>query len=207
MEQFIGQFGYVAVGLLIFLEGVFPPIPSEVILPMAGFLTVSSALTLPGVVLAATIGSLASAYMLRAIGCALSAERLRALVQTKPARVLGFKLSDIDRVVGWFEKRGALSVLVCRWVPGVRSLISIPAGTARMNIGLFTLYTLVGSLVWNMLLCGLGAAAGDSWGHVAQNAEHVTTLMKYGVIGICGLGIIWWIVTRTLPALRDSDAR
>ena len=169
--DFISQFGYFAVGALIFIENVFPPIPSEVILPLSGFFTTTTDMVLPLVVIAATIGSVTGAFILYGIGYVLNRERLMRFFNTKPMRLLGFKGTDIASAIDWFDRKGQASVLICRCVPVVRSLISIPAGVSRMNVAKFTLFTLLGSAVWNTVLCTLGAAAGSAWQTVSEQAE------------------------------------
>lgn len=206
MEAFIDQFGYLAVGALILIENVFPPIPSEVILPLSGFLTTTSHLTLPGAIVAATAGSVLGAFILYGIGRVISRERLVAFFETRPMRLLGFTGADVERVVGWFETRGQLSVLLCRCVPGARSLISIPAGTARMGVGRFTLYTLAGSLLWNTVLCGLGVAAGDAWHNVAGSVAWASDVLKLAVVALLVAGACWWVVRRAVPAWREDRA-
>ena len=206
MEAFIDQFGYLAVGALILIENVFPPIPSEVILPLSGFLTTTSHLTLPGVILASTVGSVLGAVLLYGIGRMISREGLVAFFESRPLRLLGFKGSDVERVVGWFETRGQVSVLLCRFVPGVRSLISIPAGTARMGLVRFTLYTLVGSLLWNTVLCTLGAAAGDTWHAVSGSVAWASDVVKLVIAVVLAAGACWWLVRRAIPAWRAERA-
>lgn len=204
MEGFLNQFGYLAVSALIFLENVFPPIPSEVILPLSGFLSTTSAMTLPGVIIAATVGSLTGAFVLYGIGRALSRDRLVSFFETRPMRLLGFKGEDITRVVDWFDRRGQVTVLVCRCVPGLRSLISIPAGTARMSLARFTLYTTLGSLAWNTLLCWLGASAGGAWRQVSANVSYASDIVYVTLaIGIVAF-IVWWFVHRAIPVWRES---
>ena len=131
---FMLQFGYLAVSALIFLENVFPPIPSELILPLAGFFSNAGALWLPFAILAATAGSLAGAYVLYAIGTVLDEKRMERLLSSRPARLLGFEKGDVQAAFGWFETKGAKTVFICRCVPVVRSLISIPAGMSHMGI-------------------------------------------------------------------------
>lgn len=206
MEAFIDQFGYLAVGALILIENVFPPIPSEVILPLSGFVTTTSHLTLPGVILASTVGSVLGAFLLYGIGRMISREGLVAFFESRPLRLFGFKGSDVERVVGWFETRGQVSVLLCRFVPGVRSLISIPAGTARMGLVRFTLYTLVGSLLWNAVLCTLGAAAGDAWRNVAGSVAWASDVVKLVIAVVLAAGACWWLVRRAIPAWRAERA-
>lgn len=206
MEAFISQFGYIAVASLIFLETVFPPIPSEVILPLAGALTITSGMTLPGVVIAATLGALAGAFILYGVGRVLSRERLIRFFETRPLRLLGFRGADVERVVGWFERRGQVTVLICRCVPGIRSLISIPAGTARMGMVRFVVYTVVGSAAWNTLLCTLGAAAGSAWQRVSDQVSWVSDIVTYALAALVVAAVVWWVVRRALPVWREGRA-
>ena len=199
----INQFGYFGVWFLIFFENVFPPIPSELILPLSGFFTTSTSLTLPGVIIAATVGSVTGAFILYGVGRLLSRERLMTFFGTRPMRLLGFKPDDIASAVDWFDRKGQVTVLICRCIPIVRSLISIPAGTAKMSVVKFTLYTLVGSAVWNTILCSLGAAAGSAWETVTEQAEWVSDVVKYVIIAIVVIAVVFWVVKRILPALRD----
>ncbi len=200
----ISQFGYIGVWFLIFFENVFPPIPSELILPLSGFFTTTTDLTLPGVIIAATIGSITGAYILYGVGRLLSRERLMTFFGTRPMRLLGFKPEDISSAVDWFDRKGQVTVLICRCIPVVRSLISIPAGTAKMGVVRFSLYTLVGSAVWNSVLCSLGAAAGSAWETVTAQAEWVSDIVKYVIIAIVVVAVIFWVVKRIIPALREQ---
>lgn len=199
----ISQFGYIGVWFLIFFENVFPPIPSELILPLSGFFTTTTELTLPGVIIAATIGSVTGAYILYGVGRILSRERLMTFFGTRPMRLLGFKPDDIASAVDWFDRKGQATVLICRCVPIVRSLISIPAGTAKMSVVRFSLYTLLGSAVWNTILCSLGAAAGSAWETVTAQAEGVSDVVKYVIIALVAVAVVWWVVKRILPAVRE----
>ena len=200
----ISQFGYFGVWFLIFFENVFPPIPSELILPLSGFFTTTTELTLPGVIIAATVGSITGAYILYGVGRILSRERLMAFFGTRPMRLLGFKPEDIASAVDWFDRKGQATVLICRCIPVVRSLISIPAGTAKMNVLKFSLYTLLGSAVWNSILCSLGAAAGSAWETVTAQAEWVSDMVKYVIIAIVVVAVVFWVVKRILPAIREG---
>ena len=200
----ISQFGYIGVWFLIFFENVFPPIPSELILPLSGFFTTTTELTLPGVIVSATVGSVTGAFILHGVGRILSRERLMAFFGTRPMRLLGFKPEDISSAVDWFDRKGQVTVLICRCIPVVRSLISIPAGTAKMNVLKFSLYTLLGSTVWNTILCSLGAAAGSAWETVTVQAEWVSDVVKYVIIAIAIVAVIFWVVKRILPALREG---
>lgn len=199
----ISQFGYIGVWFLNFFENVFPPIPSELILPLSGFFTTTTELTLPGVIIAATIGSVTGAYILYGVGRILSRERLMTFFGTRPMRLLGFKPDDIASAVDWFDRKGQATVLICRCVPIVRSLIFIPAGTAKMSVVRFSLYTLLGSAVWNTILCSLGAAAGSAWETVTAQAEWVSDVVKYVIIALVAVAVVWWVVKRILPAVRE----
>lgn len=203
----ISQFGYIGVWFLIFFENVFPPIPSELILPLSGFFTTTTELTLPGVIIAATIGSVTGAYILYGVGRILSRERLMTFFGTRPMRLLGFKPDDIASAVDWFDRKGQATVLICRCVPIVRSLISIPAGTAKMNMVRFALYTLVGSLVWNAILCTLGFWAGGAWEQITAQAEWVSDVVKVVIIVVAVGVVAWWVKFRILPARAEQKRR
>ncbi len=157
------QFGYLAMFLLITLENLLPPIPSEVILLFGGVLTAQMDLTLGGMLLAATAGSLAGAVALYEIGAELPVQKLDSLLGR-----LGFKKGDLERALAWFRRYDRRAVFLCRFVPVVRSLISIPAGMERMPLARFLCYTAAGSTVWNLVLLNLGRLAGDSWGTVLE---------------------------------------
>ena len=204
---FINQFGYFAVAALILLENVFPPIPSELILPASGFLATQTSLKLPLVIVAATAGSVIGAYILYGVGRLLSQERLETFFDTKPMRVLGFHADDVAKAIGWFERRGQATVLICRCIPVVRSLISIPAGTAKMNMVRFALYTLVGSLVWNAVLCTLGFWAGDAWESITAQAEWVSNAVEVAIVVIAVVAVAVWVKVRMIPAMRENKGK
>ena len=155
-------------------------------------------------IIAATVGSVTGAYILYGVGRILSRERLMTFFGTRPMRLLGFKPEDISSAVDWFDRKGQATVLICRCIPVVRSLISIPAGTAKMNVLKFSLYTLLGSAVWNTVLCSLGAAAGSAWETVTEQAEWVSDVVKYVIIAIVVVAVIFWVVKRIIPALREG---
>ena len=205
--DFISQFGYLAVAGLILFENVFPPIPSELILPLSGFFTTTTEMTLPGVIVAATTGSVLGAFILYGIGRLLSRERLTRFFETRPMRLLGFKSTDVASAIDWFDRKGQATVLICRCIPVVRSLISIPAGTAKMSLVRFTLYTFVGSAVWNTVLCSLGAAAGSAWATVSEQAEWVSDIVKYVIIALVAVVAVVWIVKRVIPAVREQGGK
>jgi membrane protein DedA with SNARE-associated domain len=155
----MGRLGSPGAGLLVALESIFPPIPSELILPLAGFAASRGDLDLVGAVLWTTLGSLLGALVLYALGVKVGEERLRAVARRIPL----VRESDIDKVDGWFRRHGGKAVFFGRMVPGVRSLISIPAGVARMPLTRFVLLTAAGSLVWNSVLILAGYGLGSRW--------------------------------------------
>ena len=157
----------------------------------------------PGVIIAATIGSVAGAFILYGVGRLPSRERLMAFFDTKPMRLLGFKGDDISSAIVWFGRTGQVTVLICRCIPVVRSLISIPAGTAKMNMAKFALYTLVGSAVWNSVLCSLGFGAGSAWHTVTAEAEWMSDIVKYVILAIVVVALVFWVVKRIIPNLRE----
>lgn len=174
--QVMNQFGYFGIMLLIAVENIFPPIPSEIILTFGGFMTTYSKMNTIGVITASTIGSVSGALVLYGIGRVLSPERLEWLIASKAGKLLGFKQGDINKAVDWFSKRGKGTVFFCRCIPIVRSLISIPAGIAKMQIGLFLLFTTAGSLIWNTILVNLGVFAGASWGKIAGYVDQYASV-------------------------------
>lgn len=181
ITDFMEQYGYIGIFLMIALENVFPPIPSEVILTFGGFMTTYSALTVPGVVVAATLGSIAGAIILYGIGRLLHVDRLEKIVE-RWGHLLRVKKDDLHRSTAWFDKYGYWTVLFCRMVPLIRSLISIPAGMARMNFLLFLFYTTVGTLIWNIVLVYVGAAVGENWEEIVHFMD-IYSNIAYAVIG------------------------
>ena len=174
VQDVINQFGYFGVALLVVIENIFPPIPSEIVLPFAGFVAqqgsagvAQSDTSVIGMMIAATIGSVVGALILYVISSAIGPERLRAFVQ-RFGRWFGVKQTDLLRAEAWFDRRSFVAVLVGRCVPLIRSIVSIPAGFRRMKLTSFILLTAVGSAVWNIALIGAGALLGDQWERVGE---------------------------------------
>lgn len=165
--ELMGEYGNLAVFLLILVENLFPPIPSEVILTFGGVMTVCTDMTPVGVILFSTAGSLAGAVILYSVGRFLPDEVFRKLLCGQIGHLFHFRLEDVDLAKGWFRERGRSAVFLCRLIPIVRSLISIPAGIARMPFVPFLVFTAAGSLLWNTVLVYAGRIAGDSWEKVS----------------------------------------
>lgn len=182
MQEFIitlmDRFGYVGILLLITLENLFPPIPSEVILTLGGFMTTYTTMTVPGVILFSTLGSLLGAIILYFVGKILNQERLIALSMGPVGRILHFSTTDICRSISRFREKGNATVFYCRFIPILRSLISIPAGICEMSQGRFLIYTTLGSLIWNTILVTLGSIVGENWGEISNIFHKYSTLTK-----------------------------
>lgn len=167
----VNNWGYLGIASLIAIENIFPPIPSEVILTFGGFLTLHSNLNILGVIITSTFGSVIGAIILYMIGKLLSKERLYKIIEGKIGKTLHFKKDDIDNSEKWFLEKGKYTVFFCRFIPIVRSLISIPAGMTKMNFPYFLLLTLAGSTIWNTVLVILGALAGETWEKVSNSVD------------------------------------
>lgn len=186
ITDFINQFGYLAIALLIALENVFPPLPSEIILTMSGFMTMTSSLSIAGVISAATVGSLAGALILYAVGRQLTVARLERLLSHRLFKTLGFHHDDAQKAVDWFNRHGTGGILYGRCIPVIRSLISIPAGIAQTPLGKFCLFTIIGSAVWNTILVVLGSWVGQSWDKIVVIFDDYT-IVALILMGIAGL--------------------
>lgn len=192
MQQFIlhiiEQFGYFGIFFLILIENVFPPIPSEVILLFSGFFSSYTSLSVFYMILASTLGSFLGAIILYYIGKIFNKERLKKIVNGRLGKILFLKENDIDKADEWFDNKGNKSVFFCRFVPIVRSLISIPAGMSEMPMKKFIIYTICGSMIWNTVLICLGYRLGSNWEYV------LTILDKYQMLVIVILVIIFGYV-------------
>ena len=190
--EFIGRFGYISIFTMIAVENVFPPIPSEIILAFGGFMTTYTDLTLLGVVSAATAGSVLGAAVLYKIGSLLNVKRLDAVID-RYGGVLGLKAKNMHKAFSLFKRYRNWAVFLCRMIPIIRSLISIPAGMSRMKFRVFLLLTTVGTLIWNLLLVSIGALLGESWEEVLVfiNVYHEITYLALILAGIAYL--VYWI--------------
>lgn len=186
----VNKFGYLGIILLIAIENIFPPIPSEVILTFGGFATTISNITVIGTIIASTVGSVLGAIALYWIGRFLNEKRIDKLAESKVGKVLGLQKQDIHKAFSWFDSKGKFAVFFGRFIPIVRSLVSIPAGMAKMAMIPFLLLTTVGSLIWNTVLITLGRIAGASWSKIAVYVGGYSDIVLIGFIIIFILGIV-----------------
>ncbi|WP_436526743.1 DedA family protein [Actinoplanes sp. HUAS TT8] len=194
----IDTLGETGVGLLVALENLVPPIPSEIVLSMAGYLASEGRVSLTLVWAAATLGALIGALLLYWLGRGLGEERLRRWLDRIPL----VDAEDLDQADRWFERHENAAVLVGRCAPVVRSLVSIPAGANRMPLGRFALFTAIGSGVWNALFVGAGYALGSRW----QDVEKYSHWFDYGVWAFFAITVGWWI-TKKVRKRRSAGAR
>lgn len=195
MIRIMESYGYLGIFFLIFVENVFPPIPSEVVLLFGGAMTAHTSLSVPMVIVMATIGSLMGAIVLYLLGRLLKAERLRRLFSGKFGRILRLKPEDVDKATLWFTKYEKKAVLICRCIPIVRSLISIPAGIAEMNFPLFLLLTALGSAVWNTVLVCVGAFLGEQWDRALPYLDKYSHLILILCV-IAAVALVAYLVIR-----------
>jgi membrane protein DedA with SNARE-associated domain len=186
--EIISQYGYLGVFLIIVLENLFPPIPSEIVLSFSGFMTTRTDLSVMGVIVSSTAGSVIGAMILFKIGSILDVKRLEKIIN-RWGHILRLKKDDIRKANVWFEKYDVWTVFFCRMIPLLRSIISIPAGMSKMNLSLFLLLTFIGTLIWNTIIVCVGAMLGESW-HTILAFTDVYSNVIYLVIG---LGLIWII--------------
>lgn len=195
MLDMVNNYGYLGIFLLIFIENVFPPIPSEAVLLFGGALTISTAMNVPGTIVAATVGSVSGAIVLYSLGRIFQAERLKRLFSGKFGKVLHLKPEYVDKSVHWFGKYQNKAVFICRCIPLVRSLISIPAGFAAMNIPQFLILTTIGSALWNTVLVSVGAGLGTAWESAMPYFDQYTHLAVI-VIGVLFLLYVIYAFTK-----------
>lgn len=175
----MNNYGYIGVFLLILIENVFPPIPSEVILLFGGFMTTYTSLSVLGMTLSSTLGSLIGAIILYKIGSVFNEKRLKKLINTKFGKLLRINDKDIDSTFNYFKSKGEKTIFFCRFIPLIRSLISIPAGMNKMNMSKFMIYTTLGSLIWNIVLIVIGNIVGSKWEEILKILDAYS---KYTVI-------------------------
>jgi membrane protein DedA with SNARE-associated domain len=191
----ISSAGYFGIVFLMFVENVFPPIPSEFIMPLAGFMVTEGRFSLVGIIIAGTLGSVLGALPLYYLGKKLGEERLKRFAD-RHGKWLTLSCEDIDRAQKWFDRHGALTVLFCRLIPGVRSFISIPAGINQMSMLSFLFYTTLGSAVWTGILAYAGYFLGSNFREIEEYLDVITYVV---------FGAIIFLYLRRLLKKENSD--
>lgn len=187
-EQVIRSTGYPGIAFLMFIENIFPPIPSEVVMPFAGFLVNKGEMSFLGVMIAGTIGAALGATAIYYIGIKLGEKRLRDWVD-RNGKYLLMSESELDRSLDTFNDHGKKMVLFGRLIPTIRSLISIPAGLEKMNLSIFLLFTLLGTTIWNLFLAGGGVYLGQNWERILTWVDQYS----YVIYAILGLLLAYYI--------------
>ncbi len=200
ITNLMNSWGYLGIALLMFLENIIPPIPSELIMPLAGFTaTGQGELSLPLVIVAGTIGSLIGQLPLYYLGKLVGEERLKAWAD-KYGAWLTVSGDEVTHAKKWFDEHGHKGVVFGRLIPGVRSLLSIPAGMANMNLFKFLLYSLIGTALWTALLAYLGSLLGNNYETVSRYMGPAT----YVILGGIGLYVVVSVIKRK-RSQKNSD--
>lgn len=185
----IEDYGYISLFVLMIIENVFPPIPSEVILTFGGFMTTMTYLSIPGVIIVGTCGSFLGGLVLYYLGRLLTPQRLTTLLERPIIKRLHFHKEDVEKTQDWFLKHGKKAVFLGRLVPMIRSFISIPAGMAQMPFVTYSLYTLLGTILWNTILVMIGTYLGQQWTMISSFMKQYNVIIKI----VLGLLLIYWI--------------
>ncbi|GGO27139.1 DedA family protein [Deinococcus humi] len=201
IQNLMDSLGYLGIVLLMVLENVFPPIPSELILPSAGFAASRGDLSFVGVVLAGTLGSVVGTLPLYFIGRVFSEERVVAWAD-KHGKWLALSGDDIRKADDWFDRHGPKAVLFGRMVPGIRSLLSLPAGMSGMPLPTFLLYSAIGSALWASVLTGAGYLLGDHYDKVGEYIGPASTVI---VVGLVVAAAVWILGRRHRAATQRED--
>ncbi|QFG26047.1 DedA family protein [Actinomadura sp. WMMB 499] len=191
------QLGAPGAGIAIALENLFPPLPSEIILPLAGFTASQGKMNLIAALIWTTVGSVVGALALYGIGAVIGRDRIRRLV----ARLPLIKIEDLDRTEAWFAKHGAKAVFFGRMIPIFRSLISVPAGVERMPLSKFLLYTTLGSAIWNTIFVMAGYGLGDQW----HKVEEYVGVYSKGVIVVVAVALLAFIAFRVVKSRKNGN--
>ena len=203
-EKIMMGMGYPGIFLIMLLECVFPPIPSEVVMPLAGFLVSQGQFNFWLVMLSGTLGSLAGALVLYYLGVWADEAILRNWVR-KHGRWIQVNEADIDRVQKWFTRHGQSVIFFGRMVPIIRSLISIPAGMERMRMGKFIFYTVSGSIIWNVLLTYGGMLLGENWSIIINWLDIYQNVVLVILVVLLVAFIVWVFLRRKKARLAQAE--
>ena len=188
VQDVIERLGAIGVALLVILENVFPPIPSEIVLPFAGFVAQRGDGSVVVMIVAATVGAVVGALILYYVAALIGPARLGVFI-AQFGRWFGVKPADLARAEQWFDRHAVAAVLLGRCVPLIRSVVSVPAGFRRMPLVPFIVCTALGSAVWNTALIGAGAALGNQW----ENVEPYVAILQWLVLAAIALFLMWFV--------------
>lgn len=200
VQEIIASMGYVGIVLLMILENLFPPIPSEIVMPFAGSLAARGEFNIVGVFIAGTLGAVAGAVIIYYLGVWLSEDWLRNWFKNYGYIIL-MSEDDYENALAKFDKHGRKMVLIGRVMPAIRSLISIPAGLNKMALPTFLLYTTLGTAIWNVILLGAGYALGENWQRVMQFLR----TYEYIFWAIIGLLVIYYVFKRLRSRSKEGE--
>jgi membrane protein DedA with SNARE-associated domain len=200
--EVVGKLGYAGIFLLTLLENVFPPIPSELIMPLAGYHAAQGRFGLWGAIAAGSVGSALGTVLWYWIGHRIGERRLRDWAD-RHGRWLTLDGEDIDKSAEWFHRRGVWAVFICRMIPGLRTWISLPAGFSGMSMGKFLLPTVIGTVLWTTAL----TAAGYWLGAKYSNIDGVLGTVSWVVIGLIAVLYVYRLMTRTYPGTRSNRSK
>ncbi len=202
VEQWVAQWGYLGIFAAMVLENVIPPIPSEVIMPLAGFYVGQGQLNVVGVVLAGLLGTVVGALPWYAIGRLVNEQRLKHWVE-RHGRWVGVTVDELEQSRGWFQRHGAAVVFWGRLIPAIRTLISVPAGVELMPFGSFLFWTTAGSLIWNLVLTAAGWALGSHWDQVLLWVKPVEGIVNK-LIALAVVALVGWLALRRWKRRHNS---
>ncbi|WP_445403783.1 DedA family protein [Acinetobacter vivianii] len=185
------KLGYLGIAFLMFLDNVFPPIPSEIIMPSAGYTASKGELTLIGVIMAGSAGSILAAMLLYWVGRKVPQQRLFKLTE-RYGKYLRIQVSDLEKALDWFNKHGHRIVFFGRMIPAVRSLISIPAGMSKMPFAKFMFYSIAGTLIWTSFLAYLGFHFSQNQALMSLIMQRISTI----IVAIVILYLLWWAIKK-----------
>lgn len=200
INNLVGSLGYWGIGLLMFLENIFPPIPSELIMPLAGFAVAQGKMNFGLAVGAGTVGTMAGTYAWYYLGRLVNYQKLKNWID-RYGKWIGISAAEIDRVNAWFDKYGRKAVLFGRMVPGIRTLISLPAGMNQMSFGTFTLFSTIGTLLWTLALTIAGFLLGENYASIEDYIAPISKLVLFGLIGLFG----YWIFKKVRQRNHKSQ--
>lgn len=195
--EVVSAFGYLGVFALMLLENIFPPIPSELIMPLAGFVAVRGELNFAAVIAVGTAGSVVGALPWYYAGAKLGQERMKRLAK-RWGHWLTLSPEDIDKASGWFDRHGKGAVFFGRLMPAVRTLISVPAGIVGMPMALFLIYSTLGSLIWTALLALAGFVLESQYEKVSQYLDPIST-------GVVVLFVLYYLYRLIRQRFADKD--